>query len=105
MAVGLLARCLGRFAREEDHASAGRHLRVAAGAGRQGGEHGAVPVAAARRRPFPVDGEIPAAPHLLHLGLHLNHENQIVRQRPSGRPCGWLRRMFALISMTVIIIH
>lgn len=73
MAVGLLAGPLGGFAREEDHASAGRHLRVAAGAGRHGGEHGAVPVAAAGGRPFPVDGEIPPAPHLLHLRLHLSH--------------------------------
>lgn len=73
MAVGLVAGCLGGFARDEHHASAGSHLRLAAGAVGQGGEHGAVSVAAAWGRPFPVDGEIPPAPQLLHLGLNLSH--------------------------------
>ena len=105
MVVRLSAGHLGRFAGDEHHASAGGHLRLAAGAVRHGGEHGAVSVATAWGRPFPVHGEMPATPHLLHLSLNLNSKNHIVHQKPSGRPCSFVRRMFAPIAMIVIVIN
>lgn len=83
VAVRLSAGRLGRFGRDEDHASAGRRLRLAAGAVSYGGEHRTVSVAAAWGRPFPVDREIPPTPHLLHLRLNLNHKNHMVHQKPS----------------------
>lgn len=71
MAVGLAGGRPGRLARQEHHAGAGGGLRLAAGAVGQRGEHGAVPVATARGRPLPVDGEMPPTPQLLHLRLNL----------------------------------
>lgn len=82
MAVGLSAGGLGSFARDENHASAGRRLRLTAGAVSCGGEHRTVSVAAAWGRPFPVDREIPPTPHLLHLRLNLNHKHHTVHQKP-----------------------
>lgn len=104
MAFGLSAGRLGRFAGDEHHSSAGGHLRLAAGAVRHGGEHGAVSVATAWGRPLPVDGEIPPAPQLLHLSLDLNSNNHTVHQKPSGRPCSFVRRMFAPVAMNIIAI-
>lgn len=86
MAVDLSAGILGGFARDEHQARACPHLRLAAGAMSDCGEHRAVPLAATRRRAFPVDGQIPSSPGLLHLSLHLQRKNRASCQKPKGSP-------------------
>lgn len=82
MTVDLSAGILGGFARDEHQARAWPHLWLAAGAVSDGGDHRAVPVAATRWRSFPVDGEIPPSPHLLHLSLDLQGKKHVVCQKP-----------------------
>lgn len=59
------------FAGNQNHAGAGHHLRLAAGAVGHVGEDGAISVIATWSRPFPVNSQVPSSPSLLDLSLNL----------------------------------